>query len=132
MKVNCKYLNGVFNPIEEMQKKPTEGEVYSCEIKFVRNYQFHKKFFALIKLGCENSKHVIMPLDIYRKYALIKSGYCTVYVTPKGKFVEADSISFEKMTQEKFEEVYSRVLDFILIDTEATKEEIQNNLINFF
>lgn len=117
--------------MEEMAKKPKEGEEYSCEIKFVRNYQFHKKFFALIKIGCENSKHVSMPLDTYRKYALIKSGYFTLYHTPKGKFIEAESISFENMTQEKFEEVFSRVLDFVIQDIDADKETLLNELAGF-
>ena len=131
MKVVCRYINKAFIPLEEMAKKPKEGEEYSCEIRFMRNYKMHKKFFALIKIGCLNSKNVDMPLDVYRKYALIKSGYFTVYVTPKGKFIEADSISFEKMSQEKFEEVYSRVLDFIILDTEADRELIEKELITF-
>ena len=115
----------------EEKKKLKIGEVYTCEIKRPRNYEHHKKFFALLKLACENSKSIEAPLDVYRKYALIKSGYFTVYETTKGKFIEADSISFANMSQEKFEEVYSKVLDFIILDTEATKEDIEKNLLNF-
>ena len=114
------------------KKKLKEGELYQCEIRKARNPLFHRKFFALCKIGCENSKHVEMPLDVYRKYATIQSGYYTIYTTPKGKYVDAESIAFENMTQEKFEEVYSRVLGFIIKDTQATKEDIEKELINFF
>lgn len=114
------------------KKKLKKGEVYWAEIRKARNYEFLKKFMALIKIGMQNSKTVEMPFDVYRKYALIKSGYAKIYVTPKGKFVDAESIAFENMDEEKFQEVYSRVLDFIIQDTEATKEDIEKNLINFF
>lgn len=115
----------------EEKKRLKLGKVYSCEIKFERNYEFHKKFFALTKLGCENSQHVEMPLDTYRKYAVIKAGYAMTYKTPKGIFVDAESISFASMTQEKFEKVYSDVLYFIIKDTGANREFIEDNLLNF-
>ena len=115
----------------EEKKKLKIGETYWCEIKRARNYEFHKKFFALCKFGCENSKNVEMPLDSYRKYATIKAGYYKIYSTPKGAFVEADSISFESMPQEDFEKLYSAVIDFIIKDTEATKEDIEQNLLSF-
>ena len=115
----------------EEKKKLKIGDEYWCEIKRARNYLFHKKFFALCKLGCENSKNVEMPLDVYRKYASIKAGYYKIYSTPKGSFVEADSISFGNMPQDEFEKLYSAVLDFIIKDTEATKENIEQNLLSF-
>ena len=116
----------------EEKKHLKLGKVYSCEFHFERNYEMHKKFFALLKIGCENSQHVEMPLDTYRKYAIIKAGYGIPYKTPKGIFVDAESISFASMTQEKFEKAYSDVLDFIIKDTGADREFIEDNLINFF
>jgi len=113
------------------KKKLKIGKTYACEIRFERNYELLKKFMALIKLGQENSKNVEMPFDAYRNYATIKAGYSNVYQTPKGVFVEAQSIAFASMTEEKFEKVYSDVLDFIIKDTEADAEFIQDNLINF-
>ena len=105
---------------------------YRCEIRLARSYKFHKKFMALVKIGCENSKNVEMPFDAYRKYALIKSGYANIYKTPKGVFVEAQSMSFASMDEDKFQEVYSRVLDFIITDVDSSKEDIEKNLITFF
>ena len=117
--------------LEEKKKLKLE-KVYSCEIHFERSYMFHKKFMALCKIGCENSQNVEMPFDTYRKYATIKAGYANIYSTPKGKFVEAQSIAFGSMKQEEFEKVYSDVLDFIIKDTGAEREFVEDNLINFF
>ena len=87
---------------------------------------------ALIRIGCDNSKTVEMPFDTYRNYATMKSGYAKTYKTAKGVFVEAESISFKNMKEERFEKVYNDVLDFIIKDTQADKDFIEDNLINFF
>ena len=50
----------------------------------------------------------------------------------KGVYVEPDSIAFENMDDIEFQEVYSKVLDFIIQDTGATKEDIEKNLLSFF
>jgi hypothetical protein len=113
------------------KKKLKIDEVYLCEIKKARNYQFLKKFMALIRIGCDNSKTVDMPFDAYREYITIKAGFFEMYVTPKGKFVRAKSIAFENMEEEMFADVYNKVLDQIIIDTGATKEDIEKNLLSF-
>lgn len=134
-KIYCRNTHFGFIPVYDSdmdeKKKLKLDEVYSLDYKPERNYQFHKKFMALCKLGCENSKKVTMPFDSYRKYATIKAGYANVYKTPKGYFVEAQSIAFDKMDEQQFQEVYNRVLDFIMIDTGADKQFIEKNLIGF-
>ena len=72
-----------------------------------------------------------MPFEAYRKYILIKAGYFNAYKTDKGLFYDAVSISFSSMSQDEFEEVYSRVLDKIIADIGATKEDIEQQLIDF-
>ena len=114
------------------KKKLIIGKEYMVEIKKARNPQFHKKAFALFKIGCENSKSVDMPLKSYYKYAIAQAGFYTSYKTKKGVYVEPDSIAFENMDDIEFQEVYSKVLDFIIQDTGATKEDIENNLMSFF
>ena len=86
---------------------------------------------ALIRIGQENSKNVEMPFDAYRKYATIKAGYSDIYHTPKGLFVDAKSIAFDKMSESEFREVYNNVLNFIIKDIEADREIIEKELINF-
>ena len=112
-------------------KKLSKDEVYRVEIVKQRNYQYHKKFFALIKLGHENTS-LQVPMDVYRKIMIVRAGFFTAYATGKGTYFEPDSISFSNMSQEKFEDVYSRVLDQIVKDLDTTSEEIENQIRSFF
>ena len=112
------------------KRKLKLGVDYEAEIKMPRNYPFLKKFMALINLGCENSS-LDMPHNTYRKYMTIKAGYYNAYSTPKGVYYEPMSISFASMPEEEFQEVYSRVLDKIIEDIGSTREEIEQQLINF-
>jgi hypothetical protein len=112
------------------KRKLKLGNDYIVEVTNPRNVGFHRKFFALLNAGHENT-NLDMPFDTYRKYILMKAGYFKTYNTPKGVFYDAESISFANMSQDKFEEVYSRVLDKIIADLGCTNEEIERQLINF-
>ena len=117
------------NDLEE-KKRLKLNETYQVEIKRPRNVQFHRLFFALVNLGHENTQ-LEMPFEAYRKYVTMKAGFFHVYHTPKGEFYDAQSIAFSAMDDDQFSEVYSRVLDVIIEDIGAGKEEIENELINF-
>ena len=67
------------------------GETYEADIKRPRNIGHHKKFFALINLGWENTS-LELPFEVYRKYIIMKAGYVVTYKTPKGVLYEAESI----------------------------------------
>ena len=114
----------------DSKRKLRLGQDYECEIKNPRNYQYHKRFFAMINVGHENTK-LDMPFETYRKYLTTKAGFFTAYQTPKGIYYDPDSISFASMSQDEFEEVYSRVLDKVIEDIGSTKEEVEKQLINF-
>ena len=134
MKILCRNtLQGLvpLYPSDYDEKRKLKlGQDYVCEITNPRNIGFHKKFFALINIGHENTK-LKMPLDTYRKYITVKAGFFTAYETAKVIYYDPDSISFASMSQDKFEEVYSRVLDKIIEDIGVTEEEISKQLINF-
>ena len=83
------------------KRKLRLGQDYECEVKNPRNYEFHKKFMALVNIGHENTK-LNMPFDTYRKYMIMKAGYFKSYQTAKGVYYEADSISFASMSQNEF------------------------------
>jgi len=112
------------------KRKLTIGTVYEADIKNPRNYEFHKKFFALINLGHHNTK-LELPFNVYRKLMIMRAGYFTVYDTGKGILYEADSISFGSKTEDEFQEVYSRVLDQIIKDIGLTSDEVEVELTNF-
>jgi hypothetical protein len=113
------------------KRKLKLGQDYKANITNPRNYEFHKKFFALVNIGHENTS-LEMPFNTYRKYIIQKAGYFKTYATHKGVMIEADSISFSSMTQDEFEELYSRVIDVIIKDIGSTTEEIEIQLTEFF
>jgi hypothetical protein len=112
------------------KRKLKLGQDYEAEIVNPRNVGFHRKFFALVNLGHENTS-IDMPFETYRKYLIMKAGYFKTYQTPKGTFYEPDSISFGSMSQDQFEEVYSSVLDKVIEDIGVTKQDVETQLINF-
>jgi hypothetical protein len=106
------------------------GQDYEAEIKTPRNYQFHKKLFALFNVGCQNSK-MDLPFEVYRKIMTVRAGFFTAYQTDKGVYYEPDSLSFASKDEAQISEVYSRVLDAIMKDIGSTSEEIERMLIEF-
>lgn len=149
MVIYLKNVSGHLIPLydEDFQEKSKLkiGETYRATIVHPRNILFHRKFFALITLGFEYSKTVkrskeasetnagVVPmiLESYRKYALIKSGFANIYQTNKGIFVEAQSIAFDSMPEDKFQDVYNKVLSFVIKDTQADEKLFMNELIGF-
>ena len=112
------------------KKRLRLGEEYEVSIKRPRNIRFHRLFFALLNIGHQNTS-LELPFEAYRKYVIMKAGFYNVYNTGKGQFFEAQSIAFGAMDEDQFKEVYNRVLDVIIEDIGAGKEEIENELINF-
>ena len=114
----------------EEKRKLKIGETYQVEVKRPRNYQFHKKFFALLNIGWENTD-VEMPFDTYRRWVTMRAGFYKVYHTPKGELYEPESIAFSNMDDDTFSEVYERVLAIILKDTGADKPDVEMMLNDF-
>ncbi len=112
------------------KRKLKIGETYQCEIRKPRNIDFHKKFFALIRLGSENSPRD-MPQHVYRAYVTMKAGFVDVYKTELGVMALPKSISFSNMDETEFDKVYRAVLEVIMKDIDVDEEFIRDNLINF-
>ena len=115
---------------EKIQKLKSDC-AYEFDFKKIRNPKFHRKGFALLNLGFANCKLDFPSFDLYRKYATIKAGHYVSVDTGKGLFVDAKSLSFGNMDDTEFKQVYDDILQFIIIDTGATKEDIENNYLNF-
>jgi len=129
-----KLKNGHFAPYDsvdhEESSKIKEGEV----IKGVksRNYEFHKKAFALLKLGFDNQdKYPIF--NVYRKVIIIRSGYCQMAEGKDGKIHPIpDSLSFENMSAKDFEKWYDSALDIISKDLETAPDVINAEVAGFY
>jgi hypothetical protein len=118
------------------------NQEFKAEITQPRNYQFHKKFFSLIEAAYEawdgpviehKGELVRKNRDRFRKDITIMCGYYELVVNLKHELrKEAKSISFAKMSQEEFEELYSTAIDVILGHVLAgsgyTEEELRKQV----
>ena len=100
------------------------GEVVRAEFKKVRNYQFHKKYFALLSVGFDNwepgeinSKYGVPTknFDRFRADLTILAGFYDTTVRLDGSVrIEPRSISFAKMSAEEFADLYSKTIDVLI------------------
>lgn len=116
------------------------GDVYKCKITKARNYQFHKLYFSLIACSWEylneaTQNHYKNNIEQYRKSVEVSAGHCDNVFNIKLKaWVDIPkSISFEKLDEIAFKELYERVKDviFLVFLKHISQEEFERNLINF-
>lgn len=121
-----------FDSDYEVIKKLKLGEIYFFEVKKERNPAFHRKFFALIKMVFENQEHY-NNFDKLRKDLIVSAGFYEEHTTVWGEVVqEAKSISFSKMSEDEFEELYNRVIDEIIKWFNFDKQSIIDNVQQHF
>ena len=114
------------------------GDNVLCTIKRPRNYEFHKKYFALLRLTVANLPHLIhQQMQIFTEEDLldclkIDLGLFTTRWHGGRQIVKTGSISFAKMDNTEFEKFFSRSVDAILriylrgTDRQALIEEVEN------
>ena len=136
----CKLPNNLLSHVDDdgydILKKIKIGEIYENEIKKPRNYKFHRKFFALLKLVFENQDKYDNIKDL-RVEIELKTGNYEEHLTLKGKIIYIPkSISFDKMDDIEFEKLYNKSIDIILSDfiKGGSKKEIEkqvNKILGF-
>lgn len=116
------------------------GRIYKCKVTLARNYEFHKKYFALINCAwayqpervVEHFKHSV---EQFRKTVEIAAGHCdTVYSISLKSWIDIPrSIAFDKMDEAAFQDLYDRVKDvlFNIFLRNISEEEFMKNLRNF-
>ncbi len=112
------------------KKRLRLGEEYEVSIRRPRNVKFHRLFFALLNLGHQNTQ-MELPFEAYRRWAVMKAGFVKVYNTPKGQLFEPESIAFANMDEDRFKQVYDRVLDVIVDDIGTDREDVMLALNEF-
>lgn len=91
-----------------------DGEIIAVKWKYPRNVEFHRKFFALLKVGFENQEHYAT-MEQFRHVFLIETGHADPIISASGAVHWMPvSISFEKMDQLDFERLYSDLLDYLI------------------
>lgn len=114
------------------------GDNVLCTIKRPRNYEFHKKYFSLLRLTVANLPHLIQQqMQIFTEEDLldclkIDLGLFTTRWHGGRQIIKTGSISFAKMDNTEFERFFSRSVDAILriylrgTDRQALIEEVEN------
>ncbi|MDO4163976.1 MAG: DUF1367 family protein [Bacteroides sp.] len=122
----------------DMKKRLKVGRIVKCRVSNPRNYEFHKKFFALVRLTFDNLPtplaeywNVRSEEDMLRRFKR-DLGYFTSTLNERGeREIEYQSISFASMEQHEFERFYDQCIDLVLhqyikgIDKEDLINEIE-------
>lgn len=140
-----KSANGSLIPFseedQEKLRKFKTGSALGCEIAQMRNPQYHRKFFSLVKFLYDIWSEAVPPatyrgvevkpsIERFRKDLIILTGRFTAHYNIRGEVrVEADSISFAKMSQEEFEKLFSEVIDIglskVINRPDLTQEKVR-------
>lgn len=121
------------------KKKLKLGETYSVEVKVVRNLDFHRKYFALISYAWEflneQETAAFRTKDGFRKSVEIAAGhYEPQYdLTTRSYIHVPKSISFGKMDNAAFSDLYRRVKDviFSIIGDRVNEDEFEHLILDF-
>lgn len=123
----------------DLKKRLKVGQSYVADVKVARNVGFHRKYWALLNAAWsllpERTSNGFRSLEGFRSYVIVAAGFYELYFNPRLKeFVEVPrSISFEKMDEVEFGELYDRSKDVIwsIIGRYVSEEDFERCLINF-
>lgn len=133
---------GVLKPADpesaELYGKLAKGKPLGLTVKQLRNGQFHRRIFSLIKFCYDNTElpeieykgeMVRQSFESFRKRLVILAGHHTMDVSADGKRVElrAQSLSYAQCSQELAEEIYGDLLDVVskhFFDGQYTPERL--------
>jgi len=124
----------------EKYSKLKTGEAYKTKVVKMRNYEFHKKYFALINCAWEfqneaRQKFFKEKVDKFRKAIEMSAGHCdTEYSINRHEWVDVPkSIAFDKMDGFEFDDLYQRVKDvlFMTFLSHISVKDFEKHLINF-
>ena len=139
-----KLPSGTFAPADEASCEEAAKFKIGSAVRFKatrqRNYQFHRKYFALLQFAfdhwtpreLQDPKYPgIVPeknFDRFRKDLIILAGFYDATFRIDGTTrIEAKSISFASMSQDDFDRLYSATIDAVLkhILTHYEREELE-------
>lgn len=133
-------LKPCFDADYDNKKKLKIGQTYKAKIVLARNLDFHRKYFSLINTAWAyqseaREEFFFHDINCFRKTVEIAAGNCEkVYSLVRGEWVDIPkSISFDKMDELEFRDLYERVKDvlFKTFLTHISEEEFMSNLINY-
>lgn len=124
MEIYCQVTSDGLIPMYDSdydeKKKLKIGDKILCSIKRPRNYEFHKKFMALVRLTFDNlPEHLHDMMGIYSVEDMLTAiklnlGLCSVIRINERDLIKEDSISFAAMDETVFQQFYNRSVDAVL------------------
>lgn len=105
----------------DLRQRLRVGSTVRCRVTLPRNYRFHKKFFALVRLTFDN-----LPLPLVERWGVHSEadmlrrfkrdlGYFSSTVNENGeREIQYRSISFAAMDEHEFERFYDDCLNLVL------------------
>ena len=112
----------------DLLMKYREGEVIEATVKKARNPKFHRKFFALVKVGFEAQTNFVA-FEWWREYITMKAGHYESCKAPNGEWMyRAKSIRFDQMDDLEFEQLYRDVSQAIIRECKITEQQINDNI----
>lgn len=130
-----KQLNNTFkvaydSDYEKLRHFPPNTPI-KCKFEKERNIKLLKKYFALINLVFQNQERFKNKEEL-RKALQVSAGFYIVKYDLDGvEYKEPKSISFNRMEEEEFQNLYERVLDQVVYHFKFDKKEIIENLNSF-
>lgn len=127
----------MYNSDYDEKHRLREGETVLCTIKKPRNYEFHKKFFALVRLTLDNlPERLVKMLNVSTEEDMLDClkldlGIYTLVWHGRRPVVKLGSISFAAMDETEFQRFYNRCIDMVLTNylrgtnRQSLLEEIQ-------
>lgn len=122
-----KGATGTYVPVQDddnVGARCKVGAIIRCVVTLFRNYRFFKKWWAMVRFAYSHWDPVISgdwevtpkkSFERFRKDVIILAGYYDQYFRVDGSVkMEAQSISWAKMSQEEFERLYSATVDVIM------------------
>ena len=128
----------LYDSDHDMKRRLRVGSTVRCRVTLPRNYEFHKKFFALVRLTFDN-----LPLPLVERWNVRNEndmlrrfkrdlGYFTSHTNELGdNEIEYLSISFAAMDEAGFERFYNGCVDLVLhkyvrgLGREELEEEVE-------
>ena len=139
-----KLANGSLVPASEadaeLLTKIKIGAIVKLKLTRMRNYKFHRKFFALVSFAFDYWEPAEIPdprwpdiipeknMDRFRKDLIIRAGYYDATYRLNGDIrIEAKSIAFANMSEDEFEKLFSATIDVVLkeVCTQYTDEMLR-------
>lgn len=115
------------------------GVEYQAEVKIPRNYEFLKKYFALIACAWEylpeDKQRGFGNKESFRKAVEVAAGHFELFYSfQRREWLQVpSSVSFDKLKEDEFQDLYVNVRTVIdaIVQNYVSPEEFEKTLLHF-